>query len=130
MPFAVSMSNGSVVDTSSQMGFVGKALPAAALILRDAIQSQQQVLGLSNQGPSAVAAAARSVEQAVALVDVWVQNAMTASGVVKTWFNTCQPSPFDNGGRCPPDAPTWVRSHKTAHAHSKAPSMNMQINCI
>eukprot|EP01047_Picozoa_sp_COSAG01_P138189 COSAG01_NODE_68797_length_263_cov_0.628049_1_plen_87_part_11 len=45
------------------------------------------------------------LDAAVAVVDVWVKQSMTASGVLKTWFNTCQPSPHANGGRCPPGAP-------------------------
>jgi hypothetical protein len=89
VPFAVMIPNGTVTDTSSQMGFVGKALPAAALMVRDALARGDQA----------------RLDAAVAVVDVWVKQSMTASGVLKTWFNTCQPSPHANGGRCPPGAP-------------------------
>ena len=100
VPFAAAIPNGSVLDTSSQMGFVGKATLAAALMLRDAL-TKTTAAG----GPTAAAAAAtRQVETASAVVDVWVKNAMTPSGVLKTWFNTCQPSQSANGGRCPPGA--------------------------
>lgn len=58
------------------MGFVGKALPSAQLLLRTGIDAGRQAL----------------VSKAIALVDVWVTNAMTASGVPKTWFNTCAAS--------------------------------------
>jgi hypothetical protein len=97
VPFAAAIPNGSVIDTSSQMGFVGKATLAAALMLRDALKGAG--------GPtSAAAAATQHAEAASAVVDVWVKNAMTPSGVLKTWFNTCQASPHDHGGRCPPGA--------------------------
>ena len=74
MPFAVTLPDGVVNDTSSQMGFVGKALPAAALML----------LGALEQGgrPDVVATA-------VAIVDKWVATAMVGtSGQPMTWFNT------------------------------------------
>ena len=58
------------------MGFVGKALPSAHLLLRAGIDTGRQAL----------------ISKAIALVDVWVTNAMTASGVPKTWFNTCAAS--------------------------------------
>jgi hypothetical protein len=44
------------------------------------------------------------VAKATALVDVWVANGMTGSGVPRTWFNTCARSqPGFDGGRCHPD---------------------------
>ena len=85
VPFAAALPNGSVLDTSSQMGFVGSALPVAALLLRHAITTADEA----------------GQAQAEALVDVWVENSMSESGIPKTWFNTCQPSPADNGGASP-----------------------------
>eukprot|EP00040_Diaphanoeca_grandis_P033358 m.204228 g.204228 ORF g.204228 m.204228 type:complete len:730 (-) comp32881_c2_seq5:150-2339(-) len=72
VPFRANLPDGVVDDTSSQMGFVGKALPAAALLLRDAIKmgdTQRQ-------------------QQAEAVVDFWVTHAMNPSGVPKTWFDS------------------------------------------
>lgn len=39
VPFAAAVPDGKVVDTSSQMGFVGQALPAAALLLQGSLES-------------------------------------------------------------------------------------------
>jgi len=72
MPFAANLLNGTVDDTSSQMGFVGKAIPAAALLLQDALRKKNK----SRQ------------EQAEAIVDMWVKTSMTASGIPKTWFDS------------------------------------------
>lgn len=73
MPFRMDLAAGEVDDDSSQMGFVGKALPAAALLLHDALASRD--------------AAKRA--HAEAIVDFWVGHAMTASrvGVPQTWYN-------------------------------------------
>ena len=88
VPFATSVPNGTVLDTSSQMGFVGKALPSAQLMLLDGLAREDAAL----------------VAKATALIDVWVANSMTRSGVPQTWFNTCSPSqPGFDGGRCHPD---------------------------
>ena len=72
MPFEAALPAGLVVDNSSQMGFVGRALPCAALLLFDAVVA----------APNASRAAA-----AAALIDVWVAHAPTACGAVRTWFN-------------------------------------------
>ncbi len=71
MPFQARLSDGIVTDTSSQMGFVGKALPCAALMLGDAKDRNDPGLR----------------EQAEALIDFWVENSMNPSGVPKTWVD-------------------------------------------
>lgn len=71
MPFQARLPDGVVIDTSSQMGFVGKALPAAALLLKDALDHQD----------------AERRKQAEALVDFWVARSMNLSGVPKTWYD-------------------------------------------
>ena len=72
VPFEAALPTGVVVDTSSQMGFVGRALPAAALLLYDAVVA----------APNATRRA-----QAEALVDLWAAEAPTACGAVRTWYN-------------------------------------------
>lgn len=72
VPFEASLPDGAIIDTSSQMGFVGRALPSAAILLFDAV---------------VVAPNATRQKQAEAVVDVWAQQAMTPCGVPRTWFN-------------------------------------------
>jgi hypothetical protein len=72
MPFEAALPAGNVIDTSSQMGFVGRALPCAALLLYDAL---------------IVAPNATRRLQAEAIVDLWAAEAMTPCGVAKTWYN-------------------------------------------
>lgn len=72
VPFEASLPSGDVVDTSSQMGFVGRALPCAALLLYDAVVA----------APNATRRA-----QAEAVVDLWAARAPEPCGVVKTWYN-------------------------------------------
>jgi hypothetical protein len=69
VPFQVTVPGGEIKDTSTQMGFVGMALPCAALLLKD---------GLENDRPSAI-------ERAEKVVDFWVEQAATPSGVPKSW---------------------------------------------
>lgn len=73
MPFRIDLASGLVDDDSSQMGFVGKALPAAALLLRDAIETSN----------------ATKRQHAIAIVDLWATRALAASpvGVPQTWYN-------------------------------------------
>lgn len=71
VPFAATVPDGTVVDTSSQMGFVGQALPAAWLLLQD---------GLANHDADAVA-------RATALVDLWARKSPTPSGLPRTWYD-------------------------------------------
>ena len=71
VPFAATVPDGAVSDTSSQMGFVGQALPAAALLLRDGLQTND----------------ADAVSRAVEVVDFWADHSMTPSGVPKTWYD-------------------------------------------
>jgi hypothetical protein len=72
VPFEASLPSGSVVDTSSQMGFVGRALPCAAILLYDAV---------------VIAPNATRREQAEAIVDVWATQSITPCGVPRTWYN-------------------------------------------
>ena len=72
MPFEARLPDGVVVDSSSQMGFVGRALPAAALLLYDAL----------HVAPNATrAAAARDI------LSLWAGAAFTPCGAAKTWYN-------------------------------------------
>lgn len=77
VPFEASLPGGAVIDTSSQMGFVGRALPCAALLLFDAVVA----------APNAT----RQL-QAEAVVDLWAQNAITSCGVARTWYNIANES--------------------------------------
>jgi hypothetical protein len=72
LPFEARLPDGAVVDPSSQMGFVGRALPAAALLLFDALVAR----------PNATRASA-----AAAVADVWAESAPTPCGAVRTWFD-------------------------------------------
>lgn len=72
IPFCANLSDGLVADTSSQMGFVGKATAAAALLLKGALASSNQV----------------AAQQATSVIEFWVVNSMNPSGVPKTWFNS------------------------------------------
>ena len=72
VPFEAALPNGHVVDTSSQMGFVGRALPSAALLLYDAIVAAPNIT---------------RQRQAEAIVDLWAANALTACGAARTWYN-------------------------------------------
>lgn len=71
VPFRATVPDGVVDDYSSQMGFTGKALPAAALLLRSALEL----------GDAARQAAAEAV------VDFWTTEAMTPSGQPRTWYD-------------------------------------------
>ncbi len=71
VPFAATVPDGRVVDTSSQMGFVGQALPAAALLLQGSLET-------ADAGGTARASAA---------VDFWAQHSLTPSGLPRTWYD-------------------------------------------
>jgi hypothetical protein len=71
LPFAVHVPGGDPYDTSCQMGFVGDALPAADLLIRESLRSKDASLRAN----------------AVSLIDFWVHNSKTRSGVLKTWFD-------------------------------------------
>ncbi|MBV9852015.1 MAG: hypothetical protein JO250_20305, partial [Armatimonadetes bacterium] len=71
VPFAAVVPGGEVTDTSSQMGFVGQALPAAALLLKNCLETED------------AGAAARAAE----VVDFWARNCMTPAGVPRTWYD-------------------------------------------
>ena len=69
VPFQVVFPSGEIKDTSMQMGFVGMALPSAALLLRDGLQRKDH----------------SEIERAMQVVDFWVQQSPNASGVPKNW---------------------------------------------
>lgn len=71
VPFAASVPDGRVADTSSQMGFVGQALPAAALLLQGSLET----------GDADGAARASDV------VDFWARHSLTPSGLPRTWYD-------------------------------------------
>ena len=71
VPFAASVPDGRMVDTSSQMGFVGQALPAAALLLQGSLEA----------GDTGGAARASDV------VDFWARHSLTPSGLPRTWYD-------------------------------------------
>ena len=71
VPFAASVPDGKVVDTSSQMGFVGQALPAATLLLQGSLEAGD----------------AQGAARASAVVDFWARNSPTASGLPRTWYD-------------------------------------------
>ncbi len=70
VPFEASIPDGHVYDTSSEMRFVGQALPAAALLLRGSLE-----------GDTAAAAYAEQV------VDFWATNSMTPNGMPHGWYD-------------------------------------------
>jgi len=71
MPFSVRLDDGVAEDHSSQMGFIGSATPAAALLLRDAANTKST----------------RNYQKAVAIIDFWVEKSMTDSPQPQTWFD-------------------------------------------
>ena len=71
VPFAATVPDGRVVDTSSQMGFVGQALPAAALLLQGSLETGD----------------AEGAARASAVVDFWAQHSLTPSGLPRTWYD-------------------------------------------
>lgn len=71
VPFAVTVPGGEVKDTSSQMGFVGQALPAAALLLGNALETGDM----------------NAAAQATQIVDFWAKNSPTPSGLPRTWYD-------------------------------------------
>lgn len=88
VPFAVSVPDGKVTDASSEMGFVGQALPAAFLLLQDSLKTGNR------------AAAVR----ASAVVDFWARNSLTPSDVPRTWYDI-----RSNGAIAWRDYPTFLR---------------------
>lgn len=75
VPFRANLPDGVVDDTSSLFGFVGKAPSAAALLLRDAVDTGN--------------AARRDAAERV--LDFWASRAATDSGVPRAWFNVAGP---------------------------------------
>ncbi len=69
VPFQVGVPNGEIKDTSMQMGFVGMAIPCAALLLKDGLETKDQ----------------DAINRATQVVDFWVNQSPTPSGLPKTW---------------------------------------------
>lgn len=104
VPFASSVSDGKVTDTSSQMGFVGQALPAAFLLLQDSVKTKN----------------AAQAAQATAVVDFWAQNSLTPSGMPKTWYDIH-----------PDGAVTWRQYHTFLRVASDGVDGALQAwNCL
>lgn len=79
VPFTINITSGAVLDASSQFGFTGKAPFIAAVMIaanmgKTTVQLQQPNSTWSNN--------------AIAIIDTWVNNSMTKYGVPKTWYNT------------------------------------------
>jgi len=72
VPFAAKTLTGEVADTSSEMGFVGQALPCAALLLRYGFEKNNT----------------DSIDRASQVVDFWAKNSMSPAGVPRTWYDT------------------------------------------
>lgn len=78
VPFTVDLTSGEVKDTSSQFGFTGKASLAAAIMIA------------ANMGKTTVKLITTDstwLNNAVDIIDTWVDNSMTPSGVPKTWYD-------------------------------------------
>ena len=71
MPFQVRVPDGEPKDISSEMGFVGQALPSAALLLGYGLEKKDQTI----------------IGHASSLIDFWVNNSMTPSGIPKQWYD-------------------------------------------
>ena len=71
VPFAAVVPTGEVNDTSSQMGFVGQALPVAALLLGGSLETNDK----------------DGIAQASAALDFWADHALTPSGLPRTWYD-------------------------------------------
>ena len=71
VPFAATVPDGKVVDTSSQMGFVGQALPAAFLLLQSSLETHN----------------ANAAARACAVVDLWTRYSLTPAGIPRTWYD-------------------------------------------
>ncbi len=78
VPFQARVPSGEVIDTSSQMGFVGQALPSAALLLR---------WGHDTLNADAVARASE-------VVDFWAKNGIAENGVPRNWYDIRKDSTF------------------------------------
>ena len=76
VPFQVVVPTGEIKDTSMQMGFVGQALPCAALLLRDGFARKNQ----------------SEIERATKVVDFWTEQSPNASGVPKNWADFPAPN--------------------------------------
>ncbi|MGC4043703.1 MAG: hypothetical protein QM758_07840 [Armatimonas sp.] len=69
VPFQVGVPGGEIKDTSMQMGFVGMAIPSAAMLLRYGLETKNQ----------------SAIQRATQVVDFWVQHSPEPSGVPKNW---------------------------------------------
>jgi hypothetical protein len=71
VPFAATVPDGKVSDTSSQMGFVGQALPSAALLLRYGFETND----------------VDTISRATQVVDFWAKNSLSPAGIPRTWYD-------------------------------------------
>jgi len=74
IPFELTVPRGVVPHQgalSGEMGFVGQQIPACAMALR---------YGLETNNP-------KLIESASKIIDYWVENATTPSGVLRTWYD-------------------------------------------
>ena len=71
VPFFARLPQGESIDTSSQMGFVGQALPVAFLLLKHGRETKDE----------------EAINNATKIVDFWVHNAMSDSGILRTWYD-------------------------------------------
>nr|WP_144922194.1 discoidin domain-containing protein [Paenibacillus bovis] len=70
LPFKADVPDGEITGNAMVMGFVGQQLPAAYQMIR---------YGLEQNNPNLV-------EKGTQMVEFWVQNSMTPSGLPKTWY--------------------------------------------
>ena len=71
VPFSATLPEGKDIDASSQMGFVGQALPAAFLILKNGLDMRDE----------------EAITNARQIVDFWANNSLSESGIPRTWYD-------------------------------------------
>ena len=71
VPFQAKIPSGEVKDTSSQMGFVGQALPSAALLLHYGLQTKNDTF----------------IRNATEAIDFWIKNGISAANVPRNWYD-------------------------------------------
>jgi hypothetical protein len=79
VPFSIDLPSGEVTDASSQFGFTGKAPLAAAFMIAANLCKTTVQLQKTNSS---------WLNNAVDIIDTWVNKSMTSYGVPKTWYNT------------------------------------------
>ncbi len=74
IPFELTVPGGTVPQQgalSGEMGFVGQQIPSCAMVLRYGFDTHNTKL----------------IQSATNIIDFWVQNATTPSGVLRTWYD-------------------------------------------